>query len=97
MAKTALKKYTATTNFIFSQEAYSTFTIEAANDKEALKKIRELVSSRTLRDDADDWGTVDNWFNVSGSFSIARGDEIPDDESDETIVASNEEFEVKKW
>lgn len=97
MTKNALRQYTATARFIYSQEAYASYTIMAESAEEALAKVREILSSREMISQADDYDTIDDWFNVSGSFSLACGDDIPDDEEDESVVAINEAFEIESW
>lgn len=101
MAKKELKQYTATAQFIYSQEAYASYTIMAESDEEALEKIREILSSREMISQADDHGTIDHWFNVGGNFSLARGDlaaeEYEDDDESENVLAYKENFDIEKW
>ena len=96
MAKKVLKKYSAVATIFYSQEAVAGFTIMAESDDAAIRALRKIVSGRGIVDEADYIEDVDTWSNVSGNFRLARGDEVPDDESDSAIVVEREDFENEK-
>lgn len=92
MAKKILKRYSVNATVFYVQEATASYTIMASDDKAALKQIREILNGRTAITRADSFDNVDKPFNISGSFTLARGDDIPADEDDEAIVVCDESF-----
>ena len=93
MTKKALKQYTAAAIIFYSQEAAASYTIMAENDEDALAQMREIVGGPGISLQADSIDDVDKWFNVSGTFRLARGDEIPFEDDDKNFIIFDESFE----
>jgi hypothetical protein len=93
MKKNKLKPYIANATIFYSQEAFAEFKLLAENDEEALKKIREIIKGPGLSLDADTFTNEGVWFNVNGHFRLSRGEVMPQDDSDESILVLDESFE----
>lgn len=77
---------------LYMREATAFYTILAADDKDALKKMHEIIKNGDLKSGAEDFCDIDSPFNYSGSFTLARGDEVPDEDDDMSIVVLREDF-----
>ncbi len=93
MKEDTLKPYIANATIFYSQEAFAQFKLMAKNDEEALEMIREIVTGPGLSLDADVFSNEGIWFNVNGHFRLSRGQIMPEDDNDKSIIVTEESFQ----
>jgi hypothetical protein len=87
------KKYTAVVDLFYVQEATATFSITAESNELAIEKLLSILKSNSIKYEADSFDDIEKPFNISGNFTIALGDDIPEDENDKKIIAFHQAFD----
>lgn len=96
MAKKQMKTYTAEAWMQVRQGVFARYQFEAESDEAALKKIRSMLKTESIYEEAIVMENDGDWYDATGTFSLVAGDEMPFEDDVEQLIVSREEFVNKE-